>query len=74
MDRLFPSEIHLSQLFFDFIVRQTVPVNLNCLQTLCRGPPGASNLPVLTCLTFSLTKLLSFTWQQVYTQHGPFSE
>ena len=74
MDNLFPSEIRLSHPFFDSIVRQPIPIALNCLHALRRSTPGLNLHLCLTCRTFSLTQLLALTWQQVYAQHGPFPE
>ena len=74
MDTLFPSEIRLSQPFFDSIVRQPIPINLNCLHALRRSSLGLDLYLWLTYRTFSLTQPLALTWKQLYIQHGPFPE
>ena len=74
MDTLFPSEIRLSQPFFDSIVRQPIPINLNCLHALRRSTLGLDLYLWLTYRTFSLTQPLALAWKQLYIQHGPFPE
>ena len=74
MDSLFSSEIRLSQPFFDSIVRQPVPIDINCLQALRKSSLGLDLYLWLTYRTFSLREPLSLTWKQLYVQHGPFPE
>ena len=74
MDTLFPSEIQLSQPFFDSIVRQPVPIDLNCLHALRRSTLGLDLYLWLTYRTFSLTDPLPLTWKDLYKQLGPFPE
>ena len=74
MDNLFPSDIRLSQPYFDSIVCQPVPIDLNCLHALRRSTLGLDLYRWLTYRTVSLTNPLPLTWNQVYAQHGPFPE
>ena len=74
MDSLFPSEIRLSQPFLDSIVRQPIPIDLNCLHALRRSTLGLDLYLWLTYRTFPLTQLLALTWKQVYVQHGSYPE
>ena len=69
-DSLFPSEIRLSEPFFRSILRQPVPVDLNCLHALRRSTLGLDLYLWLTYRTFTLRKDLPLTWKQVYVQLG----
>ena len=71
MDSLFPSEIRLSQPFCDSIVRQPVPIDLNCLHALRRSTLGLDPYLWLTCRTVSLNQPLAWTWQQVSPSTAP---
>jgi len=70
-DRLIPSEIRLPQPFFDSIVRQPVPVGLNCLHASRRSTLGLDLYLWLTCRTFSLTDPLALSRAQAYTSMVP---
>ena len=70
----FPGESRLSQPFFDSIVRQPVPIGLNCLHALRRSSPGLDPYLWLADRTFPVTDPLALNWAQVYARHGPFPE
>ena len=70
-DCLIPSEIRLSQPFFDSTVRQPVPIIINCLHALRRSTRGLDRYFRLTCRAFSLTAPLALTWAHVYTSMAP---
>ena len=74
MDSRFPDESRLSQPFFDSIVRQPVPIDLNRLHALCRSSLSHDLYLWLAYRTFSLTDPLALSWAQVYARRGPFPE
>ena len=74
VDSLFPREIRLSHPFSDSIVRQSIPIELNCLHALRRSTLGLHLYLWLTYNIFSLTQPLVLSWRQVYAQHRSFSK
>ena len=74
VDSLLPSEIRLSHPFFDSIVRQPIPIDLNCLHVLRRSALGLHLYLWLSCRTFSLTHPFALTWKPVYARHRIFPE
>ena len=74
LDSLLPSKFRLSDPFFDSIVRQPIPIDLNCLHVLSRSALGLHLYLWLTCRTFSLTHPFALTWKPVYAQHRFFPE
>ena len=74
LDSLLPSEIRPSPPFFDSIVRQPIPIDLNCLHVLRRSALGLHLFLWLTGRTFSLTHPFALTWKPVDAQHRSFPE
>ena len=70
-DRLIPSEIRLSQPFFDSTVRQPVPIIINCLHALRRSTLCLDPYLWLTYRAFSLTAPPALTRAHVYTSMAP---
>ena len=70
MPMLWDSKIKLSWDFFNEIIRQPVPLDMNTLTALKRCSLGLDLYLWLTYRTFSLKRPLRLSWRQVYCQFG----
>ena len=66
---LWESKIELGEKFFQEIITNPVPLDLNILTALKRSPLGDLYL-WLAYRTFALERPLQLTWRQVYRQFG----
>ena len=71
LDSLVPRKIRLSQPFFNSIVRQPIPMDLNGLHVLRQSTLGLDFCLRLTYRAFSLADPLAWTWAQVYARPLP---
>ena len=67
---LWESKIELSEKFFNEIIRNPVPLDMNTLKALKRCALGLDLYLWLTYRTFALRAPLRLTWRQVYRQFG----
>ena len=67
---LWNSKIHLSEPFFNEIIRHPVPLDMNTLTALKRCALGLDLYLWLAYRTFTLRAPLRLTWKQVYRQFG----
>ena len=67
---LWESKIHLSEPFFNEIIRHPVPLDMNTLTALKRCALGLDLYLWLTYRTFALRAPLRLSWRQVYRQFG----
>ena len=67
---LWESKIYLGEQFFNEIIRNPVPLDMNILTALKRCALGLDLYLWLTYRTFALTRPLRLTWRQVYQQFG----
>ena len=67
---LWESKIVLGEDFFNEIIRNPVPLDMNILKGLSRSPLGLDLYLWLTYRTFGLTRPLRLTWRQLYEQFG----
>ena len=67
---LWESKIHLSEPFFNEIIRHPVPLDMNTLNALKRCSLGLDLYMWLTYRTFALRAPLRLSWRQVYRQFG----
>ena len=67
---LWESKIYLGEAFFNEIIRNPVPLNMNTLKALKRCSLGLDLYLWLNYRTFSLTRPLQLTWRQLYRQFG----
>ena len=67
---LWESKIHLSEPFFNEIIRHPVPLDMNTLTALKRCSLGLDLYLWLTYRTFALRAPLRLSWRQVYRQFG----
>ena len=67
---LWKSKIHLSEAFFDEILRHPVPLDMNTLQAMKRSSLGLDLYMWVAYRTFALTRPLRLSWRQVYRQFG----
>ena len=67
---LFDSKIRLGEDFFNEIIRNPVPIDMNTLTALKRCALGLDLYLWLTYRTFSLKRPLRLTWKQLYCQFG----
>ena len=68
---LWESKIELGDKFFNEIIRNPVPLNMNILTALKRCALGLDLYLWLTYRTFVLTRPLRLTWRQLYRQFDP---
>ena len=68
---LWESKIELGEKFFQEIIRNPVPIDINTLKALKRSPLGLDLYLWLTYRIFALTTPQRLSWQQVYRQFGP---
>ena len=67
---LWDSRIELSEKFFNEIIRQPVPLDMNTLTALKRSSLGLDLYLWLTYRTFAIRAPQRITWKQVYRQFG----
>ena len=67
---LWESKIHLSEPFFNEIIRHPVPLDMNILKALKRCSLGLDLYLWLTYRTFALKSPQQLTWRQLYQQFG----
>ena len=67
---LWQSKIELGEKFFQEIVRNPVPLDMNTLKALRRSPLGLDLYMWLTYRTFSLDGPLRLSWPMLYRQFG----
>ena len=67
---LWDSRIELSEKFFNEIIRQPVPLDMNTLKALKRSSLGLDLYLWLTYRTFAIRAPQRITWKQVYRQFG----
>ena len=67
---LWESKIELGEKFFNEIINQPVPIDMNILTALKRCSLGLDLYLWLTYRTFSLHSPLQLSWRQVYHQFG----
>ena len=70
MPMLWDSKIKLGLDFFNEIIRQPVPIDMNTLTAIKRCSLGLDLYLWLTYRTFSLKRPLRLSWRQVYRQFG----
>ena len=70
MPMLWDSKIRLGLDFFNEIIRQPVPLDMNTLTAIKRCSLGLDLYLWLTYRTFSLKRPLRLSWRQVYCQFG----
>ena len=68
---LWDSKIELSEKFFNEIIRNPVPLDMNVLTSLKRCSLGLDLYLWLTYRTFTLRAPLRLSWRQLYRQFGP---
>ena len=67
---LWKSKIYLGEQFFNEIIRNPVPIDMNTLKALKRCSLGLDLYLWLVYRTFSLRAPLRLTWKQLYQQFG----
>ena len=67
---LWESKIELGEKFFQEIIRNPVPIDMNTLKALKRCSLGLDLYLWLTYRTFPLRAPLPFTWRHLYSQFG----
>ena len=67
---LWESRIELGEKFFNEIVRNPVPIDMNVLKALKRSPLGLDLYLWLNYRTFSLKHPIRLTWKRLYRQFG----
>ena len=67
---LWESKIYLGEAFFNEIIRNPVPLDMNTLKALKRCSLGLDLYLWLNYRTFALTHPLRLTWRQLYQQFG----
>ena len=67
---LWESRIRLGEEFFNEVIRNPVPLDMNILRALKRSSLGLDLYLWLTYRTFSLKRPLRLSWRQVYRQFG----
>ena len=67
---LWDSKIELGEKFFQEIISQPVPINMNTLTALKRSPLGLDLYLWLTYRIFALTAPQRLSWPQLYRQFG----
>ena len=67
---LWESRIELGEKFFNEIIRNPVPLNLNVLKALKRSPLGLDLYLWLNYRTFSLEQPIRLSWKRLYRQLG----
>ena len=67
---LWESKIHLSEPFFNEIIRHPVPIDMNTLKALKRSSLGLDFYLWLTYRTFTLKRPLRLSWPRLYRQFG----
>ena len=65
---LWESKIHLSEPFFNEIIRHPVPLDLNTLKAMKRSSLGLDLYLWVTYRTFALTRPLRLAWPHLYRQ------
>ena len=64
------SKIELGEDFFNEIIRNPIPIDLNTLRAMKRSPLGLDLYLWLTYRTFGLRRPLRLTWPLLYRQFG----
>ena len=67
---LWESKIELGEKFFEEIIHNPVPLDMNILKALTRSPLGLDLYMWLTYRTFKLDAPLRLTWPTLYRQFG----
>ena len=67
---LWESKIELGEKFFQEIISHPVPLDMNILKALKRSSLGLDLYLWLVYRTFSLTRPMRLSWQQIYRQFG----
>ena len=67
---LWQSKIELGEKFFQEIIRNPVPLDMNILKALTRSPLGLDLYVWLNYRMFSLERPFQLTWPQIYRQFG----
>ena len=67
---LWPTKIELSEKFFNEIIRNPVPLDMNILRALKRAPLGLDLYVWLVYRTFSLDAPMRLSWPMLYRQFG----
>ena len=67
---LWDSKIELGVDFFNEVITNPVPLDLNILRGLSRSPLGLDLYLWLTYRTFALKRPMRLTWPQLYRQFG----
>ena len=67
---LWDSKIELGEDFFNEVITNPVPLDLNILRGLSRSPLGLDLYLWLTYRTFALKRPMRLTWPQLYRQFG----
>ena len=67
---LWESRIELGEKFFNEIIRNPVPLNMNVLKALKRSPLGLDLYLWLNYRTFSLKQPIRLSWKRLYRQFG----
>ena len=67
---LWESKIRLGEDFFNEIIRNPVPLDMNTLKAIKRSPLGLDLYLWLTYRVFALRGLQPITWRQMYRQFG----
>ena len=67
---LWKSKIHLSEPFFNEIIRHPVPLDMNTLKALKRSSLGLDLYLWTAYRTFALKSPLRLSWRQLYRQFG----
>ena len=67
---LWESKIELGEDFFNEVITNPVPLDMNILKSLTRSPLGLDLYLWLTYRTFNLKRPLRLTWPQLYRQFG----
>ena len=71
---LWESRIELGEKFFNEIVSNPVPINMNVLKALTRSPLGLDLYLWLNYRTFSLKQPIRLSWKRLYRQFGGHPE
>ena len=67
---LWDSKIELGEDFYNEIISNPVPLDMNTLKSLSRSPLGLDLYLWLTYRTFNLKSPIRLTWRQLYRQFG----
>ena len=67
---LWESKIELGEKFFQEIIHQPVPIDMNILKALKRSPLGLDLYLWLAYRMFTLKRPLRLSWKQIYRQFG----